>query len=364
MIQVFYITRSRLSFSRAYARNIIKTAEYVSLEDDIEVTVFSSAPENKSSAQILDEKGVSHRFILDVSRQRRLMLDTLIQKRHAYDIIYFRDPFLWYNALIMRYVFGKKIVFEAHGSREWRWSTIFWRFALWSSHGVLYITKALKSYYGLSKPGEGGPCSGVELADFLKEPREQDLREELSLPLHKTLLVYAGNLLWDSTHVMFEVLKQLPRSVLFVLVGAKEEYIPRMKKRALELQVDSRVIFVPRVEMREVPKYLQAGNILVNTVTVTYPSSISSKLYEYLAAGKPNVSSPGGANREILSHNENSIVVDPPTANNYAEAIKRILNDNDLAAYLSSNAKKDSIRYTWQNRARVIAGFIRSICKS
>ena len=93
---------------------------------------------------------------------------------------------------------------------------------------------------------------------------------------------------------------------------------------------------------------------------ITYPGSISSKLYEYLASSRPIVSSAGGANREILEDGKNALIVDPPTAENFAKAIERILQDENLRRLLSENAFESAKKYTWQKRAEIIYQFLAS----
>lgn len=356
--RIFYITRARLSFSRAHARNVLKTAEYLQARGDIEIVVFSSAPEKKKSADILMDKGVKTRFILDIASFRRSMLYALWEKRRTFDVLYFRDPYIWYAAIIARIFLRKKVIFEAHGSYEWRWGMPFWRLALASAEGVVYITQALKSFYRLSKPGVIAHCNGINPADFSSA---KDL-PALFPTLHgMTVIMYAGSFMWDDHAVLLEVIARLPEEAALVLVGVKEGNIPSIFAQVKKVQLEKRVFFIRRVSPMEVPAYLLAADILVNTVKVTYPSSISSKLYEYLAAGKPIVSSPGGANREILQDGVNALVVDALTPESFAEAINKLLRDPDFARRLAANAKKDSLQYTWEKRAEAIASLIKEL---
>src|SRR3989344_3653680 len=151
-MRIFYITRARLSFLRAHTQNIVKTAEYMSNQKDISVEVFSAASEPKTTQKIFADKNVSQPFLLDVSSKRRSLVYALWARRRAFDVLYFRDPFLWPQALFARLALGKKIIFEVHGSYEWRFAYPIWRFAVFISNGAVFITRALADFYHTKKP--------------------------------------------------------------------------------------------------------------------------------------------------------------------------------------------------------------------
>ncbi len=357
MIRVLYITRARLSFLRAHAQNILKTAEYLARLSGVTITVFSSAAEPKKKEDIFSEKNIRTSFDLDVAQKRRSLFAAIFRLRNQYDVLYFRDPFLWHSALVARVFLGKKVVFEVHGSHEWRLWRPLWHLALWSSSGVVFITKALRDYYQTKKPHSVVHTNGIERADFDHLPSKVRLREDLSLPQNKTIIMYLGSFLWYSADILKETIANLPANVLLVVVGAKES-----EKKLFENEIRAgRAMVISRVTPQKVPQYLASADILINPLAISYPGSISSKLYEYLAAGKPIVSSAGGANREILHDGENALVVEKLEAAEFTKAIERILRDTKLAETLSQNAHYDAAEYTWDERAKKIAGFIEHI---
>lgn len=330
--RIFYATRAQLSFSRAHTKNIQKTVEYLQLRG-FEVVLFSS----------------------------RSILTHALKQRSFYDLFYYRDPGLWYIALLLRLLFRKKIIFEAHGSYEWRWRYPVWRLALATAHGVVYITQALKDFYSLSKPDIVTHCNASDTGEIDALPTLSELRQVLLLPRGKTLVLYAGSFLWDAESVLIDTLSFLPESVDLVLVGIKEEDKPRVTAYARLRGVEARVMCISRVRTQDVSRYLKAADILVNPIIVTHPSSISSKLYEYLAAEKPIVTSPGGANNEVIRHEQNGLIVDTLSAAKFAEAIRRILDDSAFAEKLAKQARKDAAQYTWEVRAEIIAVLIKEV---
>lgn len=76
------------------------------------------------------------------------------------------------------------------------------------------------------------------------------------------------------------------------------------------------------------------------------------KLYEYLSAGKPIVSSDLPAVRAILTNGEDSLLVPAGDLEALKSALQRLDRDDDLRARLGTAARKRFLeRGTWRNRA-------------
>ena len=160
--------------------------------------------------------------------------------------------------------------------------------------------------------------------------------------------------------ILIDMMRFLPQNMVLIIAGAKEEEQPALRARARERGVADRVFIHGRVLHHDVASYLCAADILVNPLAITYPGSISAKLYEYLAAGKPIVSSRGGANAEIITHEKNGLLA-PLTARDFANAVLRIQHDPPFALTLATHARQDAAQYTWKARADVIASFLHGI---
>lgn len=81
------------------------------------------------------------------------------------------------------------------------------------------------------------------------------------------------------------------------------------------------------------------------------------KMFEYMAAGVPIVSSDLPVLREVLHHEENALLVPPDSADAWAEAIDRVLNDVALSRCLAGRAHSQyEAKHTWEHRARALLG--------
>jgi glycosyltransferase involved in cell wall biosynthesis len=76
------------------------------------------------------------------------------------------------------------------------------------------------------------------------------------------------------------------------------------------------------------------------------------KMFEYMSAGKPIISSNLPVLKEVLTHEENALLVSPERLEEWIAAIKRVQSDPGLAKKLGQQARQDLIEnYTWAARA-------------
>jgi glycosyltransferase involved in cell wall biosynthesis len=79
------------------------------------------------------------------------------------------------------------------------------------------------------------------------------------------------------------------------------------------------------------------------------------KMFEYLAAGVPIISSDLPVLREILINEKNCMLVSPADVSSWINALDRIINNTEFAEYISSNAHFQYQReHTWNSRAEKI----------
>jgi len=77
------------------------------------------------------------------------------------------------------------------------------------------------------------------------------------------------------------------------------------------------------------------------------------KLFEYMASGKPIISSDLPVLREVLRHKENAILCDPDNLDEWVDAIRLLTKDKNLSRKIGDNAKKEfEEKYTWLARAK------------
>jgi glycosyltransferase involved in cell wall biosynthesis len=347
MKRILYITRANPCLRRAHSHNIVSTVSLLNKSNDVCSRLVTSGKFSCSISDVFSRHGVEKKFSIDIVKIISLYL---IKNRHHYDLIYFRDPRLLVSLSIAR-ILGKKVIFEVHGSREWRGLNWLWQVAYNFSTAHIFITNALAADYEKStKPRAFIPPVGVNLEDFKTTAKSEG----------KYVLLYIGSSeRYYDLMLLVKMLKLLHKNVYLRLVGIKQEEADVLKKEAAILKVAERLEVMPRVNHHEIPGLLCAADVLLNPKVRGYAGSVSSKLYSYLAAGKPIVASVVPADAEVVTE-KNSLIVEA-TATAFADAISQLINNKDLAERISKQAKNDAIRYSTLNRSTQLMDFIKQI---
>jgi glycosyltransferase involved in cell wall biosynthesis len=213
--------------------------------------------------------------------------------------------------------------------------------------------------------------SGVDLAQF-EEARKANGngRAHLAAPGQRIVL-YAGSLYAGKGGDQILLAAERVREAKFVLLGGRDFEVARLKERAEALGL-SNVELTGHVPHALIPAYLFAADVLVAPFTedgrdiagkVIIPFASPIKLFEYMAAGKPIVTSNVGAIPEILRHEENALLSKPGSVDELVQNLSRLLGDAALSARLGARARSDVRVYSWEQRVARVLEFARE-CSS
>jgi glycosyltransferase involved in cell wall biosynthesis len=217
----------------------------------------------------------------------------------------------------------------------------------------------LESRFG-SRPRTAVIPDGVRVAQS-EDPsaRSEERALQRSVGNGWGVVGYAGHLYaWKGVGVLLEAIARLPRARGLIVGGhSAEPDLARTKSVAERLGVGDRVTFTGLVEPPRVAQLLTQADVLVlpnpaSAISTRYTSPL--KLFEYMAAGRPIVSSDLPSIREILRDGVNALLVPPGDPIALASAIDRLLTDPELAARLAHAALGDVPNYSWQRRAELL----------
>lgn len=142
---------------------------------------------------------------------------------------------------------------------------------------------------------------------------------------------------------------------LHLLVVGDGPAVPDCQALAAELGVDHRVHFVGFQDRDAIPEHLAAMDIALQPAVTDYASPL--KIFEYLIAGLVTIAPDQPNIREILTHENDSLLFDPGNFEEAEAAIIRVSTDKQLRERLgaASRALIDDRKFTWDNNAAVIA---------
>lgn len=288
----------------------------------------------------------------------REMERVLYKKRHEVDLVYSRDAVGAWNAIRL----GMPVVFEAHGLPANAWSRFFWKKIVASPYLKRFVTisAALRDELvrqGLA-PSSTPACVAHDGADTPSELLTAAPPPHPTLALEGPHLGYVGQL-WrgKGMELIATLAGRMPRCV-FHVVGGNDRDVQTWQDSSLPPNVVLHG-FVPHgmltnyyrhFDMLMMPYQKQVYGATGKEDTSRWMSPL--KMFEYMATGKPIISSDLPVLREVLEHESNALLVPPDELCKWEEAICRLLGDTELRNQLGNTAKRDLLtQYTWDSRA-------------
>jgi len=229
--------------------------------------------------------------------------------------------------------------------------------------GLVTISEILKQNFiraGVPKEKILVLQDGVDVESFQNLPSQPEIREMLNLPSDKKLVIYCGSLFPDKgiEHILL-VAKNL-MDVMFILVGGREGHI-RMWRNYVNSRQISNVEFTGFVENSRVPLYLKAADALIMPYKTEQKTRIMDihttsplKLFEYMAAKKPIISTNIPAISRTIKHGVDGLLAEPNDIGELAHLVEVVLEDKKLAENLSHNAYEKVQEYDWKKRCEMI----------
>jgi colanic acid biosynthesis glycosyl transferase WcaI len=190
--------------------------------------------------------------------------------------------------------------------------------------------------------------------DFLK-PYSKDNPVSRKYGLHdKFVVMYSGTISISSNRALEHVLEAAAtlredKDVVFVIVGEGLKKA-ELQKRAGEIGTDN-VRFLPFQPYEDLPRLLASSDVLLVPLDKEKSQmSVPSKLYNFLAAGRPilGLAPPDSEVAALIRGTRSGDVVPPDDVAGIREMVLRMKGDPDACREMASNAR----RYVVDNFAR------------
>ena len=173
------------------------------------------------------------------------------------------------------------------------------------------------------------------------------------------IIGYIGRLYpMQGVDLLIEAMRYLPDARLSI-IGGGERDITRLKRLAAGKKVEARVYFHGFVSPGMVSEKAKEADVMVICALDSGKRRYSAhtKLYEYMAMGKPIVAFDLPSIREEVIDNENALLARPGDPVSLAEKIAYVLNNQNVAEKLSGNAYALADQFSWEKRAARLSDF-------
>ena len=185
-------------------------------------------------------------------------------------------------------------------------------------------------------------------------------------PTRKTIM-YVGHLYSGRGIDLIEQLARKLPEIDFMIIGGTEKDVLYRQIRVTELGI-SNLIYYGFIPNSKLHNYYQMADILImpyqkevsvssggNTVDWMSPM----KTFEYMATGKPLISSDLPALREVLNEDV-AVLVEPDNVEQWKSSIENTLTNSSFANKIAQNARQKAEANTWESRAHNILGSLSS----
>ena len=262
-------------------------------------------------------------------------------------------------------VLGRSVIYEAHDmpggvAGPWYFSRMVRAGGL---RGVVAISESLRDALlekyrrSLAEDRVLVAHDGVDLERFDDLPAGRQAKEAVAADPEKYMVGYAGHLYTGrGIDLILKLAKRFPEFD-FLMVGGDPATVAERKEELAGTGL-SNVRYRGFVPNADLPNYLAACDVLLmpyqRRVSVSSGGDTASwmspmKMFEYMASGRPILSSDLPVLREVLN-DTNSVLCEPEDVGAWAAALRRLSGSEESAKQLASRARSDVQRYTWRRR--------------
>jgi len=184
--------------------------------------------------------------------------------------------------------------------------------------------------------------NGIDLALWNASPAKVDEFKKTFALENSDIILFGGRLSGakggDIILRAMEIIAKKNTNAKLLVVGRKDFYSERMKRRAESLGIKDKIVFTGWLDENLMKMAYEVASV-VAVPSVCFDSFPNGNL-EAFASGKPVVSTCFGGSREIVKNRENGFLVNPLDVNKLSEAIVELLNDKEKARRFGEAGRK------------------------
>ncbi len=193
--------------------------------------------------------------------------------------------------------------------------------------------------------------------------RQQDFvltktRKDLQLPENKTILIFqgAGINMDRGVEELVQAMQFVHENIVLLIVGSGT-VIHLIKQLAKDIQIEDRVIFVPRVPLQELRNYTQLsdfGLTVDKDTNINYRFSLPNKLFDYIRSGLPIIASELTEIKKIITHYDIGTFIKNHQPQHIAEVINKTVEDEEMIRKWKENLQLADQELAWENEEEVL----------
>ena len=210
------------------------------------------------------------------------------------------------------------------------------KYVLKHSDRVLATTPHLSKYaieMGSSEKNTDYFPLGINAKIFKPLKKSKKIQETLKIHDSDFVILFMGTIfefsgLYELISTFDQLLK-ISQNIKLVIVGGGPP-LPKLKSLVLEKKLDKNIMFTGFVEQGEIPDYISISDLCINPFKINTVTNriLPTKILEYLACGKPVLSTPLEGTVELLPNETFGIKY--ATSENFVQKISELTKSQSL----------------------------------
>ncbi|MFN4110921.1 MAG: glycosyltransferase family 4 protein [Ignavibacteria bacterium] len=288
-------------------------------------------------------------------------------------IIYQRHSIFNASGVILSKILEVPVILEVNNSEVWakkNWSRLIFenlatrieKFAFEKADIISVVSEVTKEQIiniGANEKKIVVNPNGVDPEKFSPDINGNEIRIKYKLDEFFVVGFIGTFSRWHGVETLFDAaVKVLSKNdkIRFLLIG-DGNLKSNLELKAEQLNLKDKIIFTGIVSHDKAPEYLAACDILVSPhlgfETGERFFGSPTKLFEYMAMGKPIIASELEQIGKIIENEFNGLKFKPGYSQELSELILRLYEDRELCKRLGQQAREDVIRsFTWEKNAR------------
>jgi len=274
----------------------------------------------------------------------------LYKHAHDFDLIHVHEYTTYQNIIVQRISKSCNVpyVLQAHGSllkiskksRKWIYDVFFGYNILQNATKVIALNRfETDQYTRMGVPEEKIAIipNGIDLSEYANLPPKGAFKRKFGIPEEKKIILYLGRihktkcidfLIKAYTHLIND---RHCKDALLVIAGPDDGFLNEAKDLANVLGVHDSIVFTGFISNKDKLKALVDADVFVTPSFYGFPMTF----LEACAIGTPIVTTTLGDTLEWIDRNVGYVT--RPTPRDLAEAMHRIISDDELRRSFSKN---------------------------
>ena len=211
--------------------------------------------------------------------------------------------------------------------------------------GILVMTDKLRSYFLTKNIPE---CKIIVVPQTIDIKRFEQNTYNSTVLLPNDYIAYLGPLNQQKDGILTlvesfaKIVTIYPEMQLIIAGVGSQQEINILLSQIIRLRLNDRVHYIGRIPANDIPALFHRAKLLISCRTKSFQNDYSfpTKVIEYLASGKPVVSTAPGELSRYLKDRINSFVSNTTEPSSYSIKILEVLQDYDFALKVAQKGKE------------------------